>query len=62
MYGAYCWKRLDNNSIIKMHNINNDVKLMLYAFWLCHGLGSELPVSHHGGPGLIPDQIMWDLW
>jgi hypothetical protein len=32
MYGAYCWKFLDNNLIIKMHGINNNVKLVSRGF------------------------------
>jgi hypothetical protein len=29
MYGAYCWKILDNKLIIKMQGINNNVKLII---------------------------------
>lgn len=27
----------------------------------CHSPGDQLPVSHYGGPGLIPRQAVWEL-
>jgi hypothetical protein len=43
---------------IFIHNVDSFHSSILQH----HGLGSQFLQSHCTGPGLIPDQSMWELW
>jgi hypothetical protein len=53
--------------ISEHHNMVSTIGLLLLrlrdvvAFWKgpCHSSGGKSPVSHCGGPGSSPDQVMW---
>jgi hypothetical protein len=38
------------------------LKNILTIYTLCHSSRGQSLASHHGSPGLISVQVMWDLW
>ena len=49
-----------NESCLLLHNIAHRERKPQRG--PCHGSGGYSPASHHGGPGSIPGQSMWNLW